>query len=55
MEAKLPINAAPSQTNDMNAAFTRTLGRRKEGRKEGKGIILLTSRSLHEASLAQHS
>ena len=52
MEAKLPINAAPSQTNEMNAAFTRTLGR---GRKEGKGIILLTSRSLHEASLAQHS
>ena len=30
MEAKLPINAAPSQTNEMNAAFTRTLGRRKE-------------------------
>ena len=36
MEAKLPINAAPSQTNDMNAAFTRTLGRSKEGRKEGR-------------------
>lgn len=34
MEAKLPINAAPSQTNEMNAAFTRTLGRRKEGRKK---------------------
>lgn len=33
MEAKLP-NAAPSQTNEMNADFTRTLGRRKEGRKE---------------------
>lgn len=41
MEAKLPINAAPSQTNDMNAAFTRTLGRRKEGRKEKESYYSL--------------